>query len=118
MKNPGKQEIKSGGKAYNKLVRDRIPDIIKRNGQKPVTRIASGDEFISALKEKIFEEADELKRAGNESTELEEIIDILEAVNAYMKHRKVSVKDAERMRKIKLKKRGGFDKKIILERVE
>ena len=42
----------------------------------------------------------------------------MEAVNAYIKHKKVSVKNAERMRKYKLRRHGGFDKRIILEGVE
>ena len=120
-KEKGKEEAKTNKanpRAYNKLVRDKIPDIIKKNKQKPVTRIADPDEFSNALKEKILEEAQELVKASSDNQELEELIDILEAVNAYMKVKKVSVDSAERMRKHKLRKRGGFKKAIILEEVQ
>jgi len=103
---------------YNKLVRDKIPDIINKKGAKPVIRVADDDEYVYALKHKILEEARELKEAKGENRELEEIIDIMEAVNAYIKHKKVSVKNAERMRKYKLRRHGGFDRRIILEKVE
>ncbi|RLI96226.1 MAG: phosphoribosyl-ATP pyrophosphohydrolase [Candidatus Aenigmatarchaeota archaeon] len=109
---------KKRGKEYNKLVRDKIPGIIEKNGAKPIIRIVDEDEYVYSLKKKILEEAGELNEAEGEGQELEEIIDIMEAVNAYMKHRKVSADLAEKVRKHKLRKRGGFDKRIFLERVE
>jgi len=105
-------------KHYNKLVRDKVPDIINKKGAKPIIRIADEEEYVYALKHKILEEAGDLTRAKGDNSELEEVIDIMEAVNAYIKHKKVSVKNAERMRKYKLRKRGGFDRRIILEKVE
>jgi len=106
----GKKERAKKPKGY-KLVRDKIPKIIGKNGAKPIIRIADDDEYVFALKHKILEEADELTRAKGENNELEEIIDIMEAVNAFIKHKKVSVENAERMRKYKLRKHGGFDKR-------
>lgn len=103
---------------HNKLVRDKIPKIIYRNGGKPITRTVQGDEFREALKLKILEEANELVNARTKNNELEEIIDIIEAINEYMKLEKVSVDDAESMRKLKERKRGGFKKAIILEAIE
>ena len=100
------------------LVRDKVPDMINREGAKPIIRIVDDDEFVWALKQKILEEARALNEAKHENTELEEIIDIMEAVNAYMKHRKVKIEQAEKMRKFKLRKKGGFDRRIFLEGVE
>jgi len=101
-----------------KLVRDKVPGIIRKNGAKPIIRIADEEEYVHALKHKILEEAGQLTKAKGENSELEEIIDIMEAVNAYIKHKKVSVQNAEKMRKYKLSKKGGFDKRIILEGVK
>lgn len=105
-------------KTNGKLVRDKIPDIMNKGGSKPIIKIADDEEFVYALKHKILEEAQQLKNARTEGHELEEIIDIMEAVNTYIKHKKVSVKNADRMRKYKLRKHGGFDKRILLEGVE
>ena len=87
-------------------------------GAKPIIRIADDEEYVYALKHKILEEANELTKAKSENNELEEIIDIMEAVNAYITHKKVSIESADKMRKFKLRKRGGFSKRIILEGVE
>jgi predicted house-cleaning noncanonical NTP pyrophosphatase (MazG superfamily) len=117
IKKDGKDK-KEKNKSSKKLVRDKIPGIIKKKGAKPVIKIADEDEYIFALKHKILEEADALTKARGENGELEEIIDIMEAVNAFIKHKKISVKAAERMRKYKLRKRGGFEKRFLLEGVE
>ncbi len=100
-----------------KLVRDKIPEILKKKGVKPVIRTADENEFIEYLKKKILEESDELVKARKENQELEEIVDILEALNAYLKTRNISPDALERLRKFKLRKRGGFEKRVILEGV-
>ncbi len=118
-KTDGLQKSQQAVKPYSKLVRDKIPGIIKKSGQKPITKIADDDfGFLQALKEHILDEAKQLRDAKTENQELEEIIDIMEAVNAYMKHKDVSVDKIEKMRKFKLRKRGGFGKRVILEGVE
>jgi predicted house-cleaning noncanonical NTP pyrophosphatase (MazG superfamily) len=96
------QAAKPVEKQQKMLVRDKVPGILSKGGAKPIIRVADDEEYVYALKHKI----------------LEEIIDIMEAVNAYIKHKKVSIKNAERMRKYKLRKRGGFDKRVILDGVE
>ena len=44
---------------YNKLVRDKIPDIIRRSGGKCVTHIADSDELRARLIDKLYEEVGE-----------------------------------------------------------
>jgi len=105
-------------KAFNKLVRDNIPEIIKSTGGKPFTRTAEEKEMSGLLKEKILEEAEEFLKAKDKDRELAELIDILEAVNAYIKLSNLSVDDLEVIRKRKLKEHGGFKKRVVLERVE
>ena len=105
-------------KKYDKLVRDNIPKIIKKSNKTPITRKATDEEFIEKLKEKVLEEANELMKATNQGHELEEIIDIMEAINAYFKHKDIKAKDIERARKLKIRHNGAFKKRVILERVE
>jgi len=104
-------------KSFNKLVRDNIPEIIKSTGGRPVTRTADEKEMAGLLKEKVLEEAGEFLKADDKDRELAELIDILEAVNAYMKLNNLSADELEVIRKRKLKEHGGFKKRIVLERV-
>ena len=100
--------------AESKLVRDRIPEIIKKKGGRPVTHIAKKDEYWQKLKEKLEEEIEEF---AEEPTE-EELADILEVIDAIIDFRKI---DRSKLRKIKAdkaKKRGKFAKKIILDDVK
>lgn len=67
---------------YNKLVRDRIPEIIEQSGKKAVTRIAGDGEYRQYLREKLQEEVGEFMENGNP----EELADILEVVFALGVH--------------------------------
>jgi len=96
---------------YNKLVRDRIPEIVKKNGESPITHTADDDEYWLKLKEKLREEAEEFAKDGNE----EEMADILEVLRAIAEFKKVDMKQLERLRKKKADERGGFGKRIILD---
>lgn len=98
---------------YNKLVRDKIPEIIKKDDKTAITEILSNSEYIKLLDEKLNEECAEYQR----SKEIEELADILEVIYAIAKSKDVSVQELERIRKDKVDKRGGFDKKILLKEV-
>ena len=101
-------------KIYNKLVRDRIPDIIERNGQKANYHTLSREEFQHALKVKLVEEANELLNATTLEEELDELADIYEVIH-FITHDKLKViETAERKRM----DRGWFAKRIFLESVE
>ncbi len=94
-----------------KLVRDRIPDIIRRNGDQPVVRRARPEELDLLLREKIVEEAQELLASGAN----EEIADILEALYALLEHRGVTRAEVETLRLNKERARGGFREGYVLE---
>ena len=96
---------------YNKLVRDKIPEIIKKKGKIPITHTADDDEYWEKLKEKLNEEIDEFFRDGNE----EELADILEVIYGICEFKKIDKENLENLRKMKARKRGGFSKKIILD---
>ncbi len=98
---------------YNKLIRDKIPEIIKNTGKDPTIHIASESEYWESLKEKLKEEVMEFDKESNE----EEFADILEVLEAIKDFKKFSQKDIEDIKKKKAEKRGKFKKKLILDEV-
>lgn len=101
-------------KVYNKLVRDKIPEIIEADGKECKTRILSNDEYIAELETKLNEEVAEYQADKN----LEEMVDVLEVLQAICMARGYSLAELEAMRAKKSEKRGGFKEKIFLEYVE
>ncbi|MFX1464849.1 MAG: phosphoribosyl-ATP pyrophosphohydrolase [Promethearchaeota archaeon] len=99
---------------YNKLVRDKIPDIIRQQGNHPEYHIENDKaDYCQALREKILEEAIELK----ESQDVNELIDVLEAIYCLIEAENLEF-TIEELRKKKNIERGSFKKRIILEYVE
>ncbi|HOB89968.1 MAG TPA: nucleoside triphosphate pyrophosphohydrolase [Candidatus Colwellbacteria bacterium] len=96
---------------YNKLVRDKIPEIIKESGGTPITHIAADVEYWLKLKEKLLEEIKEFFE--NES--IEELADVKEVLNAIRDYKGFSESELEATRVAKAEKRGAFEKRIILE---
>lgn len=99
---------------YNKLVRDRIPEIIAAQGQKPIIRVMDDKEYISSLEKKFDEEVAEY----HESKELEELADVLEVIYALCEIQGHSVDELMRIYEEKHSERGGFSKRIFLIRKE
>jgi predicted house-cleaning noncanonical NTP pyrophosphatase (MazG superfamily) len=99
---------------YNKLVRDKIPEIIAQSGKTCKTRSLSPDEYQQRLGEKLEEEVAEYLTSQN----LEELADILEVVYALAALAGVSREKLEQVRNQKAKERGGFRQWIFLESVE
>jgi predicted house-cleaning noncanonical NTP pyrophosphatase (MazG superfamily) len=94
-----------------KLVRDKIPEIIKSKGEKIKIRIADDKEYWEELKKKLKEEVDEFIS----SEEPEELADIYEVLHAIYDFKKIDKKFLAELREKKAKERGRFEKKIILE---
>ena len=103
---------------YNKLVRDRIPEVIEKAGKEYSTRILEEDEYESEVKKKLSEELTEYQEAKTSEEAIEELADILELLHAATKIRDFSFEELEKVRKTKAEKRGGFDKCIFLIEVE
>lgn len=99
---------------YNKLVRDKIPEIISSNNENPKTRILEDGEYKKELDKKILEEVNEYLKDDN----VEELVDVEEVLLAILDYKKVSREDFDKIRKEKANKRGAFKEKIYLEKVE
>jgi predicted house-cleaning noncanonical NTP pyrophosphatase (MazG superfamily) len=99
---------------YNKLIRNRIPEIIKEKDIESKTHIAEKDEYYQKLQEKLEEEIKEFLSA-DEKDKIEEIADILEVLYTICDVKGVSREQIEEIRAQKSKDRGGFEKRIILE---
>ena len=100
-------------KIYNKLVRDKIPEIIENDNKTCSTRIVDDKEYLDSLNTKLQEELKEYL----ESEEVEELADLEEVLRAVLKAKGVEYSDFEKIRLSKVEKRGAFDKKIFLESV-
>jgi predicted house-cleaning noncanonical NTP pyrophosphatase (MazG superfamily) len=98
---------------YNKLIRDKIPEIIKKDNKIPITHIASDKEYYKKLKEKLIEEVNEFLKEDNE----EEFADILEVIHSISDFKKFNKKEVNKIRENKAKKRGRFKQRIILDEV-
>ena len=96
-------------KKYNKLVRDKIPEILDGKNIPYKKRIASDDEYRVELIKKLEEEIKEFSTEGNPE-ELADVMEVVEALKKLTEYREV-----ENIRKRKLKEKGGFEKRIILK---
>lgn len=100
-------------KAYNKLVRDRIPEIIELSGKTCTVETLSDEKYLVMLDAKLNEELAEYQ----ESKSLEELADLLEVMGAVVKARGYSWDELTEVRKKKREARGGFEKKLLLKEV-
>lgn len=95
--------------SYNKLVRDRIPEILDEKGVPYEKRIADPDEYKLELIKKLGEEIIEFAEEGNPE-ELADVIEVIEALKILPEYA-----DVEALRLAKREERGGFDERIILK---
>ena len=99
---------------YNKLIRDKIPQIIKDDGWIPKTRILNKKEFRRELKKKVLEETKELIKAEEKEEVIDEIVDIQEITDALIREYGLTKLIIKAEQKKKNKKRGGFKKRLFL----
>ena len=98
---------------YEKLVRDKIPEIIEKSGKQFEIEILSDEKYLEMIDKKFDEELAEYHKDKN----LEELADLLEVIYAATKARGYSIEELEKVRVEKVEKRGRFDKKILLKKV-
>ncbi len=95
-----------------KLVRDRIPEIIKSDGKEPITHILSEEDYLKELDIKLNEEVAEYQADKS----IEEMADVLEVLFAICEARGHSIDELMDVKARKQEKRGGFKERIYWER--
>ncbi len=103
---------------YNKLIRDKIPEIIRKAGWIPTVGVLKEKEFLSAIKKKVFEEAEELIQAKDKKGVIDEIIDIQELLEVLTLKVGLTRAEIKKLQIRKREKRGGFKKKLFLVKEE
>ncbi len=100
-------------KIYNKLVRDRIPEVIEKTGKKYRTHIARELEYKEELFKKVYEELEEFK----ENPCAEEMADIFEVLEGLINAYNIEMNDVFDIKEEKARDRGAFEEMLILEKV-
>ena len=98
---------------YNKLIRDKIPEIIEQSGKKALVEELDDKLYKKYLDEKLGEEIQEY--LSSDSTD--ELADLVEVIYAILKYKGIDINEFELIRKRKAEKRGAFDKKLLLKEV-
>lgn len=100
-----------------KLIRDRLPAIMRAQGLAVFERRLDDGEFLDALKEKLLEEAAEVREAS--PVEIAgELADVIEVARALAAAHGIAWEDVEAKRLAKRAERGGFDERIFNAAVE
>lgn len=100
-------------KVYDKLVRDKIPEIIEKSNKKLEIEIVSKEVLLDLLNKKLTEEVNEYL----ESKDVEELADILEVIHGILENKNITFDELEKIRLNKKAERGGFSKGIKLLKV-
>ncbi len=98
---------------YNKLVRDRIPEIIENDNKRCEIEILNDEQYLKMIDAKLDEELAEYHKDQN----IEELADLLEVIYAATVARGYSLEELEMIRLKKVQKRGAFERKILLKEV-
>lgn len=104
-------------KVYYKLVRDNIPQIIKESGKEPIFRVLNDIEYRDYLFKKDIEELCEVKEAVSVKEIKEELADKIEIIRAMAKFNGLTLQEIIEEADNKRNRNGGFDKKLLLEKV-
>ncbi len=102
-----------GSVSYNKLIRDKIPQIIEKSGKIAVVETLENEEYKRLLDCKLSEELQEY--LSDDSTE--ELADLGEVVYAILKFKGIDIDEFEGIRLKKAAERGAFEKRLLLREV-
>ncbi len=98
---------------YNKLIRDRIPEILKSKGKEAITEVLAPQDYLDRLHEKLDEELEEY----HETCSIDELVDLVEVIYGILDYRCVTKEEFEEIRWLKKEKRGSFEKRLLLKGV-
>ena len=108
-------------KRYGKLVRDKVPELIRANGEIPTIRTMDTDEYRRELLYKLIEEAEEVRKAGYNASDprfIKELADLQETFSAVKEEFSIDEASLEKVREKKLEERGGYNERVFLESVQ
>lgn len=101
----------------NKLVRDKVPSLVTKDGGSYSLRLLSPLEHQHEITKKLFEELTEYSTANGKDEAVEELVDMIELIYAAVKLHDVSKEDFEMLRSSKKARKGGFEKGIYLNEI-
>ena len=105
-------------KIYNKLIRDRIPEIIEKDGNTADIIILSEESFKQAIKEKLIEEATEVCNAQDRDDILSELADLQEVMDTIKQMYNINTLEVNTIQAVKALQRGKFEKRLYLKSVK
>lgn len=103
---------------YHKIVRDKVPETIEKNGGKVTFRTMPVDDFARLMRQKLVEEAQEVVGAASLDALVDELADVAEVLATIHHVLGIPQEAIDAARKRKNEERGGFEKRIFLESVE
>ena len=98
-----------------KLVRDRIPEMIRASGRAPDISVLDADAFEAALHDKLLEEAAELRDAHGRADVLGEAADVFEVLSALASLHGFTLDDVLEAAECKAAERGAFRERLWLD---
>lgn len=98
---------------YNKLIRDKIPQIIESSGKKAIVERLNDEKYIDNLNSKLGEELQEYLESNN----IEELADLVEVIYAILDYKSVTLEQFDKIRIDKVDKRGAFKERLLLKEV-
>lgn len=101
-----------------KLIRDRLPAMMRADGLAVFDRRLGDAEYATALREKLIEEAHEAREAASPTELTGELADVLEVIHAMAAAHGLSMSEVEAKRLAKRAERGGFDDRVFNAAVE
>lgn len=101
---------------FNKLVRDKIPEKIEKNGEEAIMAELDKKLFSSLLKRKLVEEALEVLDSENDENIVAELADILEVFDGILIQHQIDLKTVLDQKEKKRKKVGGFERGVYLKK--
>jgi predicted house-cleaning noncanonical NTP pyrophosphatase (MazG superfamily) len=102
---------------YNKLIRDKIPQIMGEKGKKFEIEVLDNESYLEHLNIKLKEEMDEYFSATENTSQIEELADLVEVIYGILKVRDITIQKFEDIRIGKREERGGFEDKLLLKKV-
>ena len=101
----------------NKLVRDKVPSLVTKDGGSYSLKLLSPLEHQHEITKKLYEELNEYHEASSKEGAVEELVDMVELIYSALKLHDVSIEEFEKIRKEKKKLKGSFEGGIFLHNI-